>query len=496
MTSKIDISRNDVDIPEELECSICGDIFANAVSLKACGHTYCSICIRSYWLTTSRPGLHHQSKKECPLCRKAAGNDVTKALLVNREMQIKVKEFKARSLQLPLCSESRSFKDESPIRKRFRSRNYAAIQKNGKKELQKICKEYNLSSSGNEQELIDRLRFFECMWNAELDTIDIPAKPSELVSKFKKKERMQREEKSRDMMSGKINDSKYMKKLTSSLLDDENKRNDKTLSATSSGNAMFDAKFKSSFTALIAEGRKRMKKPLSSSPRKIGVRRIYADDGIHDQHEQTSTIDTKESNSCGNNDSINTSALMSTPNIMKRDLQDNVVETGSLDGNQRSQKKRVNVHNPYKSERKRKLQYPTNDDVIRNTQKVNTPSSHTTMRSNTKPLGFAQIKSLQPPRETLIQDTYKNNRLHNRETLPNRSNANTSVPRRTQDSYPLAPSMNSEKHVLHKLQSCDTKHRERIPLAQTKNTNAFEGYTPIQKKKIIYNPYKKNCRRN
>ncbi len=367
MESKISALQQDIDVPKDLECSICGDLFDKAVSLKACGHTYCSVCIRNHWVTTSRPGVHRQPNKECPLCRAHVGHDVNKALLVNREIQEAVKAFRPASLSQPPSTKFGCTTNESPIQKRIQSRNYAAMQRKGKKELQRICKEYNLATSGNEQELVDRLRYFECVWNAELDTIDTPMTPSELVAKFKDKERKVREERSREVMFGKVNDAKYMKRLTSSLLDDENKRNDKIVSATSSGNATFDAKFQSKFSELIADGRRRMKEESywSSSPQNSGAR-TYADDCIHDKpHESTSP--NADTNASGDDRGKKT--------FLKGQHDYESAKPKSSIGDQSLKKKKtIDVFNPYNSaEKKQKLQntfIPTTQNLF--------PSSCTT----------------------------------------------------------------------------------------------------------------------
>eukprot|EP00536_Pseudo-nitzschia_multiseries_P015859 jgi/Psemu1/219332/e_gw1.964.7.1 len=57
---KGDLSPEDVVVPKDLECLICGDLFENAVSVEACGHTFCSVCFR----------IHYREAKEkrCPLC--------------------------------------------------------------------------------------------------------------------------------------------------------------------------------------------------------------------------------------------------------------------------------------------------------------------------------------------------------------------------------------------------------------------------------------------
>ncbi len=479
MESKIAVSKKDIHVPKDLECSICGDVFDKAVSLKACGHTYCSVCIRNHWVTTSRPGVHRQSKKECPLCRTPVGHDVNKALIVNREMQEAVKAFKPAPLSPPPSAKIGYNTNETPIKKRIQSRNYAGMQRNGKKELQRICKEYHLATSGNEQELVDRLRCFECMWNAELDTIDTPLTPSELVAKFKRKERMLREERSRDVMTGKINDAKYMKKLTSSLLDDGNKRNEKPVSATSSGNATFDAKFKSNFAELIAQGRRRMKNEsywCPSSRKGVGLR-TYDDDGIHDVPERNATINA----SCDDESTKN--SLEQTPGGDSTKIEPSV-------GDQLSQKKKMHVlYNPYKSEQKRKLQ---NTSFAIGSHVPNKP------RTSTQP------KPSQSPKETTIYNPYKKRPSTRSITVKNISSGK----------FDSASLSQSSQCNLHKSRSGELKCRDRIPLGRaitlSLNTNVYgnkidesknprvrsnatemnNSVNPDQKKNI-HNPYSK-----
>ena len=68
------------DLREELKCSICVDLFKQPVSLPACGHTFCRVCIEAYLQHLSTPT---QSKEvttggdkmtvacvHCPLCRR------------------------------------------------------------------------------------------------------------------------------------------------------------------------------------------------------------------------------------------------------------------------------------------------------------------------------------------------------------------------------------------------------------------------------------------
>jgi hypothetical protein len=512
MNSNVAASQKDMDIPKDLECSICGDIFDKAVSLKACGHTFCSICIRNHWVTTSRPGIHHQSKKECPLCRSVVGSDVNRALVVNREIQQAVKAFKPASLSPP-SAKIGCPKFEAPIEKRFQSRNYAGMQKNGKKELQNVCKEYNLPLAGNEQELVDRLRCFECMWNAELDTIDTPLRPSEVVAKFKKKERMQREEKSRDVMTGKIHHTKYMKKLTSSLLDDENRRNDLTVSATSSGNSVFDAKLKSNFSALIAEGRRRMKKESSwSSPCKsVGIR-TYDDDCIHDSTKRNGSIN------CGNESSVETTDPNGTTCNVEQTPDDESAKVESPVDKQLPQKNQT--FNPYQSERKRKFQNSSVHAKRKYTQRSRVIGRHTPNTPTVTMTTLAELTPSPSPDEGTIHNPYKKKQLQHRRTP---SPFSVSSCHATRGDFESAALPTNSEQKMRELPSGDKEVRDRIPLVQandinrtasvhrrqsddaknlvirsinvnpsTSNGAGISTKIPTQKKNIIHNPYKSN----
>ena len=79
------------DLDKTLRCVICTSLFDKAVTIKDCGHTYCSVCIRNHWVT-SRNGVHRQVKK-CPTCRQEVSQDVDKALVMNRNIQEGGKDF-------------------------------------------------------------------------------------------------------------------------------------------------------------------------------------------------------------------------------------------------------------------------------------------------------------------------------------------------------------------------------------------------------------------
>jgi len=276
-------------LDKTFRCSICGSLFDKAVTIKNCGHTYCSICIRNHWVA-SRNGVHRK-EKSCPMCRNAVDQDVDKALVMNRNIQEGVEVFKL--MLLKTRKSSNQIKDSSSssrkkrrravrevsdnidydegsnedhkkdcdsdneeeedededqeltIQKTMQSRNYGRM---GKKDLQKICREYTLPTSGNDEDLKKRLRSFQSMWNAEIDSIN-PLKPSDLAKKLKKTEQAQRDEKNRALMSGAANDSEHLKKLNASLKNENE--------VFTSGNIKFDKMISGNFKKLEAELRER-----------------------------------------------------------------------------------------------------------------------------------------------------------------------------------------------------------------------------------------------
>ena len=69
------------DLDQTFRCQICASLFDKAVAIRECGHTFCSVCIRNYWVTT-RTGVHRQ-KTACPTCRTPVNvMDVEKALAI------------------------------------------------------------------------------------------------------------------------------------------------------------------------------------------------------------------------------------------------------------------------------------------------------------------------------------------------------------------------------------------------------------------------------
>lgn len=278
------IPKDFKDLDQTFRCPICASLFDKAVTIKECGHTFCSVCIRSYWVAI-RNGVHRQ-EKSCPICRTTVNvMDVEKALCINRSVQEGVKAFKkllldhyesskdqiegckrqrrsatqkqnkySNGVEDNLCRNDSKKRDEGiPIKKKMQSRNYARMKK---KELQSLCRELMIPTTGSEQELMNRLRNYQNMWNAEvLHSID-PKSPSAIASKLKKEEQAQREEKIKAKMNGYANAGACIKKLNASIRSGDKK--------TTSGNAAFDRELKANFKAMTAKLQLQMKKNLAS----------------------------------------------------------------------------------------------------------------------------------------------------------------------------------------------------------------------------------------
>eukprot|EP00536_Pseudo-nitzschia_multiseries_P011200 jgi/Psemu1/243625/estExt_Genewise1.C_3700013 len=163
---------------------------------------------------------------------------------------------------------------ESPIERKMQSRNYARMKKI---ELRKLCKEYDIPTSGTEQELMDRMRKFQSMWNAEADSIE-PKKPSDLAAELKKELQAQQDEKKRAVITGAAGDMKCMEKLNENI---------KTGNLTS-GNVTFDKKMKTNFNSLVNQLRERMKKDSGTSTSAFkplcDAKTSNGGDGDHESH--------------------------------------------------------------------------------------------------------------------------------------------------------------------------------------------------------------------
>eukprot|EP00535_Pseudo-nitzschia_heimii_P007066 CAMPEP_0197190686 /NCGR_PEP_ID=MMETSP1423-20130617/22150_1 /TAXON_ID=476441 /ORGANISM="Pseudo-nitzschia heimii, Strain UNC1101" /LENGTH=414 /DNA_ID=CAMNT_0042643133 /DNA_START=268 /DNA_END=1509 /DNA_ORIENTATION=+ len=285
------IPKDFEDLDRTFRCSICASLFDKAVTIKECGHTFCSVCIRNYWVAI-RNGVHRQ-EKSCPICRTTVKvMDVEKALVMNRSIQESVKAFKQMLLihhrssndqiegskrkrrsskrtssetgdENKFCHEdendscgndSNKRNNEIPVQKRMQSRNYDRMKR---KDLQNLCKELTIPTTGTEQELANRLRNYQNMWNAEVMHSIEPKKPSDIAAKLKKEEQAQREEKRRAKMNGSANVSECIRKLHASMRSDDRK--------CTSGNATFDRVVKSNFKNLTDQLKLRMNKKQAST---------------------------------------------------------------------------------------------------------------------------------------------------------------------------------------------------------------------------------------
>lgn len=285
------IPKDFKDLDQTFRCQICASLFDKAVTIKECGHTFCSVCIRDYWVSI-RTGIHRQ-KTACPTCRTPVnGMDIEKALVMNRSIQDGVKAFRKMILQhnrssndqvensqstcfrqrrrrserkssatidnaqfahegetLASGNDGESGDEELPIHKKMESRNYSRMKK---RELKKLCRDSNISTSGSEQELIDRLRNYQSMWNAEvLHSID-PKKPSDIAAKINKKEKAQQEEKKLAQTSGASNIKECIRKLNANIKSGNSK--------FTSGNITFDRELKANFKVMAADLQARRKK--------------------------------------------------------------------------------------------------------------------------------------------------------------------------------------------------------------------------------------------
>ena len=287
------IPRDLIELDQTFRCPICANLFDKAVTIKECGHTYCSVCIQNYWVAT-RNGVHRQ-EKSCPICRTTVNvMNVQKALVMNRSIQESVEAFKQILLnryrsskdqikdspphhkrrrrnsrkssatvkydQSPHGNEiftsgddSYSGDEEIPIQQKMESRNYARMKK---KNLVSLCRQFNIPTSGSEQELMNRMRNYQNMWNAEFLHSIHPKKPSDIAAKLRREEQAQRDEKKRAQMTGATNSNECMRKLNATLKSGNEK--------ITSGNVTFDGKLESTFEAMTSQLQSRMKKKVKS----------------------------------------------------------------------------------------------------------------------------------------------------------------------------------------------------------------------------------------
>lgn len=222
------------DIPKALHgisatlcCQICGGLYENAIVIKPCGHTLCSVCFRGH-LQSNKTGKHRQ-RNACSVCKTEIEGNVDKHLVKNRPIQEAVFAFKqiVDSLQSrndALSNEDASERssrpsrrsaaqrtslsgfgrptgdgeDEEPIRTRFPPRNYGTMKL---KELRDLCDKYHLQSKGTDTKLRERLKRFTVLWNAELDSI-FPRTPTALAKRIDKEERAKSIEEAQSRFNG------------------------------------------------------------------------------------------------------------------------------------------------------------------------------------------------------------------------------------------------------------------------------------------------------
>ncbi|XP_033150691.1 E3 ubiquitin-protein ligase RBBP6 [Drosophila busckii] len=87
-TSKFKIPiENDQDIPEDLICGICRNIFVDAVMIPCCGSSFCDDCVRN--------ALLESEENECPDCKEKSCSPGS--LIPNRFLRNSVNVFKNES---------------------------------------------------------------------------------------------------------------------------------------------------------------------------------------------------------------------------------------------------------------------------------------------------------------------------------------------------------------------------------------------------------------
>merc|ERR1711865_898598 len=79
------------DLDDTYRCLICAQYFDKAVTVTKCGHSFCSLCIRSFWIlaTESGSGQQRQPIKFCPTCKQEIGEHITieKEIIASRTIQ-------------------------------------------------------------------------------------------------------------------------------------------------------------------------------------------------------------------------------------------------------------------------------------------------------------------------------------------------------------------------------------------------------------------------
>ncbi|GKY93725.1 hypothetical protein MPSEU_000339600 [Mayamaea pseudoterrestris] len=222
------------DFEEHLRCEICREFFNVPVSLVACKHTFCSVCIRTHLLSNGMSKSEFLVKPHCPSCNaevETSGRDFCKAFYPNHQLQKIVSSFErmreglktvvsAKSNDLATANSELPAQDERAERCSARNVHAASaiaaadigidtinvqvfpsahakksrrIYGNLKKEaLRKVCRAEGLAIDGNDQELIERHKTFVTAWNAECDSLH-PKSHAEIVSQLAVQERARRQ---------------------------------------------------------------------------------------------------------------------------------------------------------------------------------------------------------------------------------------------------------------------------------------------------------------
>ncbi|CAL9688369.1 unnamed protein product [Knipowitschia caucasica] len=97
---------------DQFSCSICLEIFNNPVSTP-CGHSYCQVCISSYWdtsKTTSRASKMYQ----CPLCKESFSR--RPELQINRTLKEITEHFKRAAASGPSGPPTETRRSPTPRR--------------------------------------------------------------------------------------------------------------------------------------------------------------------------------------------------------------------------------------------------------------------------------------------------------------------------------------------------------------------------------------------
>ena len=263
--------------PEDLRCTICREVFVNAVTIgdPKCGHSFCSECIRNNF-SSQLKRLKRQTA--CPQCRTLVNHNDSQILIPNRALQEAVSlwhESQNKIISLNNNNNNNQKEEDSKLRNR-RKVDYGEDDDNSdenevidiiaeqhpshsllerrtgikytgkkKKQLQELCKNDGLSTQGNEDEVKARHQAFVNFWNAELDS-DQPRSPSQLVEEFNQRERARSQERMKDYSTGAINHTKLMKNLHRSL----ELRGKGKSSGWSTGCLAFDTIWKEAFRVL------------------------------------------------------------------------------------------------------------------------------------------------------------------------------------------------------------------------------------------------------